>query len=543
MVGRGPPGATAANLLGACGIRTLVLDRAASIDTRQRAIAIDEDALRVWQQVGLLEPMLAHMHRRITLHLHHRDRIFLSCDLDGRGRQGLPGTCFFHQPWMEQTLRDGLGASVTIHAGVELVSRAPGPARGPVGLREPDGAVRSVRAAYLLGCDGGSSTTRKLLGIGFAGRSIEEPWIDIQARAAATPDPAGRLDFNFIADPSRPGAECLAGAGLRRWEFRLRRDEDPAATNTPAGIARLLAGRGVDAGALEILHSWVYVFHLRQAERWQQGRAFLCGDAAHVMPPFTGQGVSSGVRDVGNLCWKLAAVLRDTAPAALLQTYESERRPHVARLTRFSQRIGALVMLQSPTLAVGRDLACRLAARLPWLGTRIRHYRIKPEWTCGPGCFSPRRAWRSPAGRLLWQPWVVPQSGTRRRLDDVLGVGWTYLSWRRRTMPAALGEAGVREWLVHPRTRSWHGLAADELVDIEDRLRVLFRRHRARGLLVRPDRFLYGCDRDDLDRPGLCPGPAQGEALRIHSKVTTGTAFGPFGEICFAAGRSNAHRW
>ena len=530
VVGLGPTGATAANLLASLGLRTLVVERDQTLYPRQRAIAIDEDALRIWQGIGLLEPMLSHMHSRVTLHLHHRNRIFLSCDLDGRGRQGLPGTCFFHQPWMEQTLRDRLTGPlaplVQIHAGDELMGIDQDADGVTARLRRRSGQERQVRARYLLGCDGGSSTTRKLLGAALLGHSLDEPWIDIQARALTVPDPAARLDFNFIADPDRPAAEGYAGAGLYRWEFRLRRDEDPQSANTPAGIASLLASRGVDAGALEILQSWVYVFHVRQAERWQQGRVFLCGDAAHIMPPFTGQGISSGIRDVGNLCWKLAAVLRGDSHPALLRSYESERRPHVAAVTRFSSRVGRLVMVQNPALARSRDIACRVAVRLPWIGPRIRSYRIKPEWISGPGWFAPRHQRQDAAGTLLWQPWVVPANGTRCRLDDLLGPGWSYLSWREPRMPAQLRERHVREWLVHQRARSWHGLAENAFVDIEDRLRLLFRRHRARGLLIRPDRFIYGSDRDLLEaarvgesRAGLCPDPPEGTSpLDTHSE-------------------------
>ncbi len=504
VVGLGPTGATAANLLAARGLRILVVEREMAIYPRQRAIAIDEDALRIWQGIGLLEPLITHMSTQVTLHFHHRDRIFLSCDLRGGGRQGLPGMCFFHQPQVEQVLRDGLARwaqRVELRDGHELVSMEQDEHGVTAGIRASGAggaaAVRRVRARYLLGCDGGSSTTRKLLGIALSGRSIAEPWIDIQARARVPHDASGHLDFNYIADPERPGVDCYASMGQHRWEFRLHRDEDPDAAQTPDGLRALLASRGVDADQIEILRSWAYVFHVRQADRWQRGRAFLCGDAAHIMPPFAGQGVSSGVRDVGNLCWKLAAVVHG-APASLLDSYERERRPNVAALTRLSLRIGALVMVQSPFLAVCRNIACRVAVRLPWLGSRIRDFRIKPDWVCGPGLLAATRSWRSPAGLLLWQPWVVPASGYRRRLDDLLGPGWAYLSWRRPNMPAHLREAGVRGLVAHEAGRSWRGLADDEFIDIEGRLRAQFRRHRARGMLIRPDRFIYGSDRDDL---------------------------------------------
>ena len=502
VVGLGPVGATVANLLGAAGLRVVVVERQHGIDPRQRAIAIDEDALRVWQRVRLLEPMLAHLHTRVSLHLQHRNRIFLSCALEGRGRQGLPGTSFFHQPLLEQTLREALPACVQLLSGHALSAIAQDAAGVTATLqRAADGAAIEVRARALVGCDGGSSTTRKLLGIALPGHTLPEPWIDIQAHAGdpghdSGGDPAARLDFSFIADPARPGAECLAPGGLRRWEFRLRRDEDPRQANTPAGIARLLAARGVDPATIEIAQSWVYVFHARQAERFRQGRVFLCGDAAHLMPPFAGQGLSSGIRDAGNLCWKLAAVLAGEAPDSLLDSYETERRPNIETVTRFSQRVGALVMVRHEALANLRDAACRIAVRLPGLGYRIRHFHIKPEWVSGPGCFAAKR---SPAGQLLWQPWVVTASGDRRRLDDLLGPGWSYLIWNDGAgMPEQLRRRGVRPLRVFPRLRNWRGLGAEEVVECEDRLRAQFRAHRATGLLVRPDRFIYGCNRDDL---------------------------------------------
>ncbi|WP_428390340.1 FAD-dependent monooxygenase [Lichenicoccus sp.] len=505
VVGLGPVGATVANLLGTAGLRTLVVERQHGIDPRPRAIAIDEDALRVWQRVGLLEPMLKHLHTRVSLHLRHRDRIFLSCALEGRGRQGLPGTSFFHQPRLEQTLREALPGCVQVLSGHSLSAIAQDAAGVTATLlREADGAAIEIRARALVGCDGGSSTTRKLLGIALPGQTLPEPWIDIQAHAAdpehnSGGDPAAQLDFSFIADPARPGAECLTPGGLRRWEFRLRRDEDPRQANTPAGIARLLVARGVDPATIEIVQSWVYVFHVRQAERFREGRVFLCGDAAHLMPPFAGQGLSSGIRDAGNLCWKLAAVLAGEAPDSLLDSYETERRPNIETVTRFSQHVGALVMVRHEPLANLRDAACRIAVRLPGLGHRIRHFHIKPEWVSGPGWFAAKRARRSPAGRLLCQPWVLTASGHRRRLDDLLGSGWSYLTWDDGDgMPAHLRRFGVRALRVFPRRHSWQELGADGVVECEDRLHAQFRAHRATGLLVRPDRFIYGSNRDDL---------------------------------------------
>jgi len=517
VIGLGPTGATAANLLGSRGVRTLVLEQDATIFPRQRAIAIDEDALRVWQGAGLLEPIMADLRTNVTMHFHNRNRIFLSCNLNGRGRQGLPGMSFFHQPKLEQTLRDGLEKlrdMVELRVGHTVVSIEQDAAGVRVGIRSTSATLYHIRARYLIGCDGGSSTTRGLLGIALPGRSIDEPWIDIQARTMPPYEASAPLDFNFIAEPARPGADCQAPMGYHRWEFRLRAGEDPDRMNSPEGVRQLLALRGIDVDTIDITQSWVYVFHVRQAERWQERRAFLCGDAAHIMPPFVGQGISSGIRDVANLCWKLAAVLQNNAAPSLLNSYETERRPNVVTLTRFSLRVGAIVMVQNPFLASCRDMVCRIAARLPWLRTYIGNFHLKPDWISGPGLFARRRAFRSPAGQLIWQPWVIQAIGYRRRLDDLLGPGWAYVSWRKAGMPAHLERLGVREIVVHERGRSWIGLEENEAVDIDDRLRRQFTRHRARGMLIRPDRFIYGSDRDDLSMDGftslLPPDPPSG---------------------------------
>jgi len=515
VVGCGPTGAVAANLLGLWGLRTLVVERETTPFAHTRAIAIDEDGLRVLQSVGLLEAALADMRTAIDLRFEHRGRVFLRFSLRGRARQGLPGTAFFHQPRLEQVLRDGLARfapHVRIASGCTLVGIEQD-SGGVTALIAEAGQTRRVRARFLLGCDGGSSTTRRLLGIRLLGRTLPEPWIDIQARTGR-PEPADTvLGFTYVAEPARPAVDCASPLGHHRWEFRLAPGETPGEALTPDGVRRLLATRGVDARRIEIVQSWSYLFHAREAERWQASRVFLCGDAAHLMPPYAGQGLSSGLRDVASLCWKLAAVARG-APRALLASYQSERQPNLRRLTRLSLLIGAIVGVRNPALAGLRDMALRLAAGLPGARRWIADYRIKPDWICGPGLLARRRHRRSPAGHLLWQP-RVRAAGGDLRLDEAIGPGWAFLSWQRPRMPRALRQTGLlREIVVQPRAGGPAACpepclgpppAADcqRVVDIEDRLRRQFRRHRVRAVLVRPDRFIYGGDRDRLDDPLL----------------------------------------
>lgn len=508
VIGYGPCGASAANLLGARGIKTLVLERDEAVYPRQRAIAIDEDALRVWQSVGLVDELVADMDRDIRFHCESRGRRFLSMNMSFGGKQCLPRLAFFHQPFMEQSLRNGVkrfSSHVEIKTRHEMTSVSQD-ANGVTVFAKvlnddgtDSGVTTSFRSKFLLGCDGGSSPTRKSVGITLPGYSIEEPWLDVQALALHPRRHEAPMDFTFFCNPERSGVDCAGLDGYHRWEFRLNKGENPEQMDTMDGIRKLLAVRNIDADKVTIVKHWLYTFHIRQADQWRKNRVFLCGDAAHIMPPFAGQGISSAVRDVGNLVWKLAAVLKGNASDAILDTYESERRKNVADLTKLSLMYGDLVMLQSRWLVPIRDHGIRLLSKMPFIGPAIRENRFKPEYRLGsPGLLSKKRSWKSPAGRFVWQPWVIVNTGYRERLDELLGHGWAWISWGTSSFPEHLKGLGVKELIVRDRDASWKKMRENEIVDIDGELQRMFRKHRAKGVLVRPDRFIYGSDRDDL---------------------------------------------
>jgi 3-(3-hydroxy-phenyl)propionate hydroxylase len=206
--------------------------------------------------------------------------------------------------------------------------------------------------------------------------------------------------------------------GRHRWEWMLHPGEDPAPLMAPDAL-RAAIDEWLEGEAAEIERAIVYTFHTRTAARWRRGRVLLAGDAAHLMPPFAGQGFSSGARDAFNLAWKLTAVIGGAAPA-LLDTYEQERRPHVAAMQRLANLLGGFVQATTPR---------RVRLRDAWLrgmdGTPIQDVvagNLKPLPTYARGAFAerPRRlAPRRTVGALF------PQTG---RLDDRLPAGWVALT-------------------------------------------------------------------------------------------------------------------
>ncbi|MFI8565465.1 FAD-dependent monooxygenase [Rhodococcus sp. NPDC078407] len=502
IIGFGPTGATAANLLGQRGIRAAIVERDISIYPRQRAIASDEDAHRVWQGLGLFDEMLATMSSDVRVHFKNGDRTFLSMTSSQSHGQGVPGMCYYHQPELERVLRQGIERfpTVTVMPGYDAIDLTQDEESATVTLRPADGGpYRQITGRYVIACDGGSSSIRKLLEISLPGKHIEEPWFDIQLRAWYDLPVDAPLDFTFISNPHRPGVDCPCPMGYHRVEFRVNKGETVEQLQTEEGLRGLLAERGIDYDQVEIYRSWGYTFHIRQAEQWSKGRVFLAGDAAHIMPPFAGQGVSSGVRDVANLCWKLDAVLNAQADPGLLDTYEPERRPNVIKLTAFSLRIGKLVMLGNPAAVRLRDNVIRAAMKAPALGRLITTNGLKPRYELGTkgGFFAPTARLRSPRGTFVRQPWVVGSDLAPVRLDTILDNSWTWIGFPSAPIPRQLAEAGVREVkLEYASAVATHNVQPGHYVDSEGVVARQMRKSRANGLLVRPDRFIYGSDRD-----------------------------------------------
>ena len=431
IVGYGPVGASAANYLGQAGVDVVVVERDPTPYARARAISTDEEVLRCWQHAGLAEALKADMLGDRPLDfVDRRGHSFLSFAPRSRGN-GHPPQMFIYQPALERTIRAGVErfGNVTV-----LLEREAGAVRqGPDGVELDvtdlrDGSQSVIRARYLLACDGGSSPIRTQLGIGFEGKTYEDPWVVIDTKVKQEWPEVDRLRFH--CDPERPAVDCPTPLGHHRWEFPVLPGEDRDEVSSEAYIWTLLERYGITPEHVEILRRAVYVHHVRFAERWREGRIFLLGDAAHCMPPWIGQGMASGVRDAHNLCWKLAAVIAGDATPALLDSYEPERMPHVRAMTDKAVFFGRVITERRPALAVARNVAFRAAMRAPRVGSYFRDADWFPDIDVVHG-FVDRDSRREHAivGLRLPQPLVTATGhDTPVLLDEVLGRGWSIMS-------------------------------------------------------------------------------------------------------------------
>ncbi len=492
VVGAGPVGIVLAHLLGAHGVRTTVVDREPGVLRIPRAIALDDDGSRALEAIGVLASVEGSMPRieRVRMISPTAGDLF-SFDAN-RWRDGYPMVRMFRQPELEDALRSALARrpTVRLRSGVVVETIDPREDGVRVGLRSEAGP-EALMARYVVGCDGARSTVRRLLGIELVGSTYERDWLVVDALR----DPTPNREVHFLCDPRRPGVTMPAPGGGRRWEFMLGDGDDRATITSPASLRRLLAPWG-DADAMQLERSAVYTFHARVAEQLRRGRVFLAGDAAHLTPPFAGQGLMAGLRDATNLAWKLAYVVGGHAGEALLDTYEQERLPNARTMVDLARLMGEIIMARDPLRCGIRDHVLAPLSRLPRVREPLSSLELKPKTALDRGLVLPGRRGELRAGALLPQGATEDARGRVARLDEhlghrlaVLGIGLDPTTRLRRDQQRWLGALGT-SIALHRRlpAESVPG-AALTLADREGA--VVDRAPAGTCLVVRPDRHLY----------------------------------------------------
>jgi 3-(3-hydroxy-phenyl)propionate hydroxylase len=256
-----------------------------------------------------------------------------------------------------------------------------------------------------------------------AGKNFPNPWLVVDIKAKEPADGLRHLPyFDFICNPACPTVSCVQPNGHHRFEFMLMPGQTREYMEDPKTVRHYL-GQYIDVDKFEILRTLVYTFNALMAEKWRDGRVLLAGDAAHMTPQFIGQGMNAGVRDAYNLGWKLDAVLRGRAGDALLDSYERERRPHAAAMTREGIRMKDFVSMVNPAGTMLRNALTRLVVRLPKIGTFVRQgdFIPKPTYRAGSYFGLARKRWRGAEGRLMPQPNLRGPDGRRHLLDELAG--------------------------------------------------------------------------------------------------------------------------
>lgn len=419
LAGMGPVGATAANLLGRYGLRTLVIDKAHDIYMAPRAIVLDNEALRILQMAGLEDGAFAtcaiaevQMHSPL---FGKYARANTAGQIDCH-----PQLVTFFQPELERVLRARLRQydCVQTALGAELVDFTQDGHGVRATIRQADGTLATVQSRFLVGVDGASSFVRSHLGLGFEGKTSTQDWLVVDVLDAPVP-----IDhIEFICDPQRPSPHMPAPGNRQRWEFMLHPGETREQMEHPDTIRALLAP-WCDARGCTIERTAVYRFHARLVDRFSQGRVFLAGDAAHITPPFAGQGLVAGLRDVANLCWKLASVVHGRAPLSMLDSYDTERRPHARAILNMARMMGALVMPRNRVKALLVHGLMGMLHRLPLTRAVFEELKFKPANRFRRGLFRRGRGGaRLVRGGQLPQGWLRRAAGTACvPSDDHLG--------------------------------------------------------------------------------------------------------------------------
>lgn len=428
IIGAGPTGLTLANLLGQAGLRTTIIDRKAGTVTEPRAVSIDDESLRTMQAAGLADAVLADVVKGYGVHYFDKPggRCFGKVEPVGK-QYGYPKRNAFRQPLFERTLKGAMERfpSLTPLFCHELVDFTEDASGVLARIRNQEGETLEVRAQYMVACDGGRSPVRKQLGIDMIGSSFKSRWLVVDLDQDDDPFWQTRV----YCDAQRPVVEVPGPHKTRRFEFLLKDDETDEQMLTEASLNHLLTPFRGDK-PYSLVRKVVYTFHARVASRWRVGRVFLAGDAAHLTPPYAGQGMNSGVRDAHNIAWKLVAVLRGQMSPSALDSYEQERRDHAWALIKLALNLGVVMAPASTLRAKLITSAFRVIGLIPPLRDYFLQMKFKPKPRFTQGLvLGQGTAGNLRAGTMLPQPTVFDSQGGSRLLDEYVGPGFALIQY------------------------------------------------------------------------------------------------------------------
>ncbi|ORW26904.1 3-(3-hydroxyphenyl)propionate hydroxylase [Mycobacterium paraense] len=502
VVGAGPVGLTLANILGLQGVRTLVVDERDSLIDYPRGVGLDDEALRTFQSIGLVDRILPHTVPNQILRFVDGKRRVLAEMAPPDARFGWPKRNGFVQPLVDAELLRGLDRFDHVEVRWNRPMTSCVQTDDAVSVEcGTDGDTQTVRARYVVGCDGGRSMTRRMMGVSFDGTTSSTRWLVVDIAN----DPLGHPNSEVGADPERPYASISIAHGIRRFEFMIHADETDEQAEDPAFLTRMLARMVPHPDRVDVIRRRVYTHHSRIAGAFRSGRLLLAGDAAHLMPVWQGQGYNSGIRDAANLGWKLAAVVTGRADDRLLDTYDIERRKHARAMIDLSTMVGRVISPTDRRIATARDLLVRSASIVPSLKRYVLEMRFKPmpRYEQGAVVHGPARRAESPVGTLFVQPRVDTRTQQDVLLDDVLGDWFAVLCWNNNPRKI-LGDTAFAQWkavgarfiALRPLTQlHWTGHDDPDVVVVGDRFGAVkswFDTHQESVLFLRPDRCIAG---------------------------------------------------
>lgn len=457
-----------ANLLGICGVSTIVFEREDAAYHLPRAVHFDDEVMRILQTIGVADEMAKLVHVNPGMQFVDADgRLLLSWPRPPEvSSQGWHPSYRFHQPDLERLLRKAISRfdCVKVRTRCEVVDIQD--ESGEIKLQVADlktGHTETISTTFVVGCDGARSSVRDTIGAGLEDYGFHERWLVVDVLLKKPKPELGDFSIQHC-DASRPATYVRGTGNRRRWEITTRSDETDVDLTSTQGTWQLLS-RWLSPDEADIERTAVYTFHSCIADQWRKQQVIIAGDAAHQTPPFMGQGLCAGIRDAANLAWKLATnTLSANAPDDLLDTYQSERHQHVRAYIETAVKLGHLINMKDPKRALE-------SATISSSGSSSKMSSLAPTLGNGLGAGDPDHH------RKL-TPQLKLNGGS---MDDLSGYRFALICDQALLTEAAINITQLRKaglYVAHPED--------------EPAVQAYLSALATRAVLIRPDRYIFG---------------------------------------------------